>query len=230
MKFFVRFIYATAMTVVIHPCVAQSDRIEPPRLAVKWSPLHLIYFYPSIQVGIEHKLFQNITLQYDLGLVVDFGVTSNDDFTNSHGFRGIGELRYYIPSPPKIPFYIAGEFYYSNIRFDRSNVIGYDCFDGDCLYYEQIDYSVNHDHQGVGLKYGILLFPGWNRNRSFFFDLNIGIAYRSISYNDPGKPIAPNIIYFEDEGDDFLSFRPDEENRREFRPVLGFRLGYSFIK
>jgi hypothetical protein len=230
MKFLVRFIYAAVMTTAINQCFAQSTRIEPPRLAVKWSPLHLIYFYPSIQIGIEHKLFQNITLQYDLGLVVDLGVRSNDDFTNCHGFRGIGELRYYIPSPPKIPFYIAGEFYYNNIRFDRSNVIGYDCFDGDCLYYEHITYRVTHDHQGVGLKYGILLFPGWNRNRSFFFDLNVGVAYRSISYNNPGKPIAPNIIYFEDEGDDFLSFRPDEDNRSEFRPVLGFRLGYSFIK
>jgi hypothetical protein len=228
MKFLTRFLFATLMLAAINQCFAQGSRIEPPRLAAKLSPLHLIYFYPSIQIAIEHKLFSNITLQYDLGVVVDFGVMSDNDFRNRHGFRGIGELRYYIPSPPKIPFYIAGEVYYSNIKFDRSNVIGYDCFNGDCLYYEHIIYRVKHDHQGVGLKYGILLFPGWNRNRSFFFDLNLGVAFRTITYSYPGRPSAPNITYFENEDEDFI--RPNEDDRSEFRPVLGFRLGYSFIK
>ena len=50
-------------------CKAQSYIIEPPRLAVKWSILHLVYFYPSIQVGLEHKLFKNVNMQYDLGWV-----------------------------------------------------------------------------------------------------------------------------------------------------------------
>ena len=228
MKILARFFFTIVIMAAINPCFAQDGRMTTPRLSVKWSPLHLVYFYPSIQVGIEHKLFRDITLQYDLGLVADLGVRSSEDFSNRHGFRGIGELRYYIPSPPKIPFYIAGEFYYSNIRFDRSNVVGYDCYGEDCFYYEHITYRVNHDHQGVGLKYGILLFPGWNRNRSFFFDLNIGVAYRTISYNHPGKSAAPNVTYFENDDDFFI--HPNENDRREFRPVLGFRLGYSFIK
>jgi hypothetical protein len=228
MKVLTRFLYTTVMMAAINQCIAQDGHIAPPRLSVKWSPLHLIYFYPSIQIGIEHKLFNNITLQYDLGLVVDLGIRSGEEFADRHGFRGIAEVRYYIPSPPKIPFYIAGEFYYSNIRFDRSNIIGYDCYGGDCFYYEHITYRVKNGHQGAGLKYGILLFPGWNKNRSFFFDLNVGVAYRSISYHHPGKPAAPNVTYFENEDEFFI--RPSEKDRREFRPVLGFRLGYSFIK
>lgn len=228
MKFLVSLLYTTLMMAAINQSCAQDDRIGPPRFAIKWSPSHLIHFYPSIQVGVEHKLFQNITLQYDLGAVVDLGTMSNDDFINRRGFRGIGELRYYLPSPRKIPLYIAGEFYYSDIKFDRSDVIGYNCWTEDCLYYEYITYRVKHHHEGVGVKYGIILFPGWNRNRSFFFDLNLGIAYRSITYKHTGKPVDSDIKYFEDE--DKHIFRPKENIGRHFRPVVGLRLGYSFFK
>jgi hypothetical protein len=205
-----------------------QDRIEAPRFALKWSPSHLIYFYPSIQIAVEHKVINNITLQYDLGVVFDPPLASNEDYMRQRGFRGIAELRYYIPSPPKIPFYVAAEYSYSDIRFNRSNVIGYDCGGDDCLYYEYVTYGVRHKNQGVGLKYGILLFPGWHRNRSFFFDCNVGIAYRSLSYNSLNRPQGENIRSFKN--DDFIIFRPSEKNRREFRPTVGVRIGYSFNK
>jgi hypothetical protein len=227
MKVIAVFFYLSVMGAITNQCFAQD--IEPPRLAVKWSFPHLLYFYPSIQIGLEHKLFDRVNLQYDLGLVFHPPLSSNKSYENRRGFRGIGELRYYVPSPPKIPFYLAGEFYYSKIQFDRSNVIGYDC-SGDCLYYEYITYRMDHRQQGVGLKYGLLLFPGWNRNRSFFFDINAGVSYRSVRYSEPGKPTAPNITFFENDEDDDNLFSPDEHDRTEFRPMIGIRIGYSFIK
>lgn len=223
------FFYATLMVAAVSSCFGQSSRIEGPKLAVKWSPPHLIYFYPSIQLGVEHTLFKNIRMQYDLGAVIN-RVAADEQYENCRGFRGIGEIRYYLPSPPKIPFYIAGEYYYSNIKFERTNVAGYNCSGEDCLYYEYLTYTMTHRNQGAGLKYGILLFPGWNRNRTFFFDINIGIAYRSITYSRPTNLSAANITIFEDDDDDFLSFRPAENDRREFRPVIGIRLGYAFVK
>jgi hypothetical protein len=228
MKFFYTTFMIVSMIVSVSACIAQSSRIEGPRLAVKWSSLHLIHFYPSIQIGVEHVLLKNVRAQYDVGLVVD-RLGTDEEYENCRGFRGIGEIRYYIPSPPKIPFYIAGEFYYSDIKFDRTNVAGYDCQGEHCLYYEYLTYTMTHGNQGAGLKYGILLFPGWNRNRSFFFDINVGIAYRSITYRRPAT-LPANITIFEDDNDDFLSFRPSEDNRREFRPVVGIRLGYAFVK
>ena len=221
-------ILALLMAGTIHQSIAQSYRIEPPRLAVKWSPIHLINFYPSIQIGLEHKLFRNITMQYELGAIIDMGVMSNDDFIDQRGFRAIGEVRYYLPSPPKIPFYIAGEYYYGDIRFDRSDVIGYNCQGGECLYFEYITHRVNHRHQGVGLKYGILLFPGWNKNRKFFFDLNVGAAYRSIRYNYPELPDGNDITRFEQKSDDHI-FRPEENKGRHVRPVVGLRMSYVIM-
>ena len=201
--------------------------ITPPNLAVKLSVPHLFYFYPSVQIGLEHKLFKNVNLQYDLGWV--FNVNSNDSesYQNKRGFRGIAEVRYYVPSPPKVPFYIAGEFYYSRISFDRSQVIGYECETGNCSYFEYLTYKVENDHHGVGLKYGMLLFPGWNKNRSFFFDINGGLAYRSIAYHDIGRPVQTNGQVFENDSSDFFS--PKETDHYEFRLILGVRMGYAFF-
>ena len=211
---------------------AQEDRITPPRLAVKWSVSHLFYFYPSLQFALEHKLTNNLNIQYDLGWIFErpYLIQENTDYQNKSGFRGIAELRYYIPSHPKIPFYLAGEFYYSNVTFDRSTVVGYGCENGDCNYFESVATKVRNDHHGAGLKYGILLYPGWNKNRTFFFDLNIGIAYRRIAYTDIGAPLPANTEIFDDEYEGFSFASPDETDRYEFRPVLGCRLSYAFLK
>ena len=220
-----KIIFILMMWAGITSSVAQDGRIEPPRLAVKWSPLYLAHFYPSVQFSLEHRVTRNITLQYDFGGVVDFGATINDDFVDRRGFRAIGEIRYYLPSPAKIPLYIAGEYFHSEIRFNRSNVVGYDCTWGDCLYYEYITHKVEHRNQGVGLKYGIILFPAWNRNRKFFFDVNAGAAFRYIQYDYTSMPVGEDVMLFKDR-DDKNFFRPVEKNGWYPRPVMGLRVGY----
>ncbi|HEY5750824.1 MAG TPA: hypothetical protein VIU12_32395 [Chryseolinea sp.] len=210
------------------PGVAQqSYHIEQPKLAVKWSPLHLIYFYPSFQVAVEHKLTQHINLQYDFGWILHYPSSNTEEFSNKSGYRGIAELRYYLPSPPKIPFYLAGEYYYSRVAFDRSEVIGYDCASGNCDYFQYTTYKVVHHNQGVGMKFGLLLFPGWNKNRSFFFDVNGGVAYRSILYTDVGKPNTPQAQSFSNHSEDL--FAPTERDHGEFRLIVGIRLGYRIF-
>ena len=77
------------------------------------------------------------------------------------------------------------------------------------------------------MKFGLLLFPGWNNNRSFFFDLNAGVAYRSILYTDIGKPNAPNSQSFNNNSDDI--FAPTEADHGEFRLIVGIRLGYRIF-
>lgn len=206
---------------------AQSNTIEPPKLAVKWSIPHLFYFYPSAQVAVEHRLYKRFNIQYDLGVVFSVNSNSGEEYQNKRGFRGIAELRYYVPSPPKVPFYIAGEFYYSRIKFNRSQVMGYECGGGDCSYFEYVTYKVEHNHQGIGVKYGMLLYPGWNRNRSFFFDINGGVAYRSIAYNEIAKPNVSNAEFFDNDSSNLLY--PNENDRREFRLILAVRIGYTFL-
>jgi hypothetical protein len=220
-------IFVLAMCLGLTVRAQFSPTVEPPSLADKFSVPHLFYFYPSVQIGLEHKLFKNVNLQYEAGWIFNINSNDSENYQNKRGFRGIAEVRYYIPSPPKIPFYIAGEFYYSRIKFDRSQVIGYDCQTGECSYFKYETYKIENDHQGVGLKYGMLLFPGWNRNRSFFFDINGGLAYRSIAYHDIDKPMPVNAQFFDNDTSDFFS--PKESDHSEFRLILGVRMGYSFF-
>lgn len=201
-----------------------DDRITPPRLAVKWSPFHLIYFYPSAQFSIEHKLTKDFTMVYDLGWIINYNENDSEDYSNRRGFRGLAELRYYLPFTTKVPLYFAGEYYYHRIQFDRSSVLGYECATGECNYYEYITYKVQTHQQGVGLKFGILLFPAWNKNRSFFIDIQGGLAYRFIRYEDKGIPNVPNSSFFDNDNDNL--FTPNEEDHSAPRPVIGIRLGY----
>jgi len=210
-----------------HAGWAQDNRIVQPKLAVKWSPLHLIYFYPSFQVALEHKLTQHVNLQYDLGWILNYPSSDDESFRNKAGFRGIVEARYYLPSPRKIPFYLAAEYYYSRVTFERSEVIGYGCESGDCDYFQYTTYQVIHHNQGAGMKFGLLLFPGWNRNKSFFFDINVGAAYRDITYSQPNLLTVPFSRSFGNDSNDV--FAPSEKNHGEMRPVVGVRLGYRIF-
>jgi hypothetical protein len=209
---------------------ADDDRkiVKHPALAIKWSPLHMIYFYPSFQVSLEHRILKRLNAQYDVGLIMDYPDGDSEDFSNKEGYRFIGELRYYVPSPPKVPLYVAAEVHHSKINFSRAEVVGYGCEFGNCDYFEYADYKIETINQGVGLKFGVLLFPGWNKNRSFFFDVNAGGAYRDISYQSIGKPIQSTGTVFYDNEEDH-PFAPSEQSRSQFRLVLGVRLCYRFL-
>lgn len=199
-----------------------------PAFAVKWSPFHLIYFYPSLQLAIEHKVWRNTTMQYDVGWILNYRENNNDErYANKHGYRLIAELRHYLPFTPSVPFYIAAEGYYHNIQFDRNDVIGYDYDDSQGLYnyYQYVHYKVRTKQSGGGLKIGMLLYPAWNKNKSFFIDVNGGLAVRNITYKSEDLPTG-NFVVFEDEHDNI--FAPSEKNHVELRPVLGMRIGYKF--
>jgi hypothetical protein len=203
-----------------------KNDVKAPALSIKWSPVHLAYFYPSFQVALEHRIYKNLSAQYDFGYVLDYPNSDSEEYTDKRGYRFIGELRYYVPHPPKIPFYVAAEYYNSTISFDRFSVVGYNCAGG-CSFYEYVNYKVENKHNGYGMKFGILLYPGWNKNRSFFFDLNLGAAYRNITYTDIGKPVDSNITYFDN--DDSTPFSPSEQDRSGIRLIMGVRIGYRIF-
>jgi hypothetical protein len=231
-KFF--FLSGICLVLLCHRSAAQdqtsddSHIVKHPAFAVKWSPLHMAYFYPSFQFAIEHRLLKNLNVQYDLGWVLDYPHGDSEDFTDKQGYRFIGELRYYVPSPPKVPLYVAAELYHSKISFTRSQVVGRDCETGQCDYFEYLDYEIETVNKGVGIKFGVLLFPGWNKNRSFFFDINVGGAFRDIAYESIGKPIqsVETVVYDNDENN---LFSPSEQSRTQLRPVIGVRLGYKIL-
>lgn len=201
-------------------------KVNPPLLAVKWSPMHLWYFYPSLQFSLEHKVSKSLNIQYEGGWIVDLQ-DQGPEYEDKRGYRLTAELRHYIPSPSMIPLYVSADFYYHNISFDRSSVLGFNCVGGGCSYYQYATYPVRNEELGPALKFGMLLFPGWSHNRSFFFDFNAGFAYRMINYRygvDPGE----NGEFF-DSRDDIL-FSPNESLTNKVRFVMGVRLCVALVK
>jgi len=220
-------------------CMVRGQQQEPdekpghspviaPKLALKWSVLHLMYFYPSWQFSLEHRLLKTLNIQYDGGWVVN-SQPNFSGYENKRGYRMSVELRYYLPSSPQmVPFYFAGELYYHNIRFDRSETIGFNCATGMCDYYQFVTYPVKTEELGPGIKFGMLMFPGWRKNRSFFFDLNGGFAYRKINYSYSLRPSGEGI---EQVGDihGLRLFAPNEAVSERIRFIIGARFCYRFL-
>ena len=202
------------------------DSIPLTKLALKWSPMHFIYFFPSAQISLEHKLFNKINVQYEVGFVGDYD-TRTERYSDKRGYRGALELRYYLPSPRMIPLYVSAEYYYNNIRFDRTELIGFSCIGSACDYYQYASYRVRYKEQGPGMKFGILLYPGWRHNHRFFFDINVGFSHRNIDSQEGYTPVGQNIARFYDNYDHF--FEPDESIRKKMRFILGVRFSYRFL-
>src|SRR3954471_17470233 len=74
------------------------EEVAPPMLALKWSPLHLLYFYPSWQFAVEYNLIKNLNIQFEAGWVVHSYQTL-PEYEDKRGYRIAIELRYYLPSP-----------------------------------------------------------------------------------------------------------------------------------
>lgn len=200
--------------------------VSPPKLAVKWSPLHLWYFYPSSQWSLEHRLTRKLNVQYEAGWVR--GLESNStEYDNKRGYRLAVELRYFIPSPRFVPFYVAAGYSYQHVKFDRSEAVGYNCGGDNCDYFQYVTYGVKNEELGPSVKFGLLLFPGWRRNRSFFCDLNSGFAYHDIAYTYISRPEGANVQYFGVHGSRL--FEPDEEVTGKMRFVVGVRLCYRIL-
>lgn len=203
------------------------NEVAPPRLGLKWSPLHLLYFYPSWQFSLEHRLLKDLSIQYEAGWAVH-SYLSRPQYQDKRGYRAAVELRYYLPSPSMLPFYVSAEFYYHNIRFDRSETVGFNCVNGSCDYYQSVTYPVSCEELGPALKLGLLLYPAWRRNKSFYFDLNAGFAFRNISYASSARPSGDRIEYFKDV-QRWRIFSPDEQITERARFVMGVRFCYRFL-
>lgn len=208
--------------------IYEPDEITRPDLALKWSPFHLYYFFPSWQFALEHRLTNRMNIQYDAGWIADFR-SFDLQYQNPHGFRGSVELKYFLPVTRMIPMYVAAEYYYHDIRFDRTETVGINCIDNDCDYYQYVSYPVKSREQGPSFKFGLLLFPAWHVNRSLFFDFNGGFAFRFIDYKYGQRPEGENIRYFGNTTPEWLTLAPDESLSTKVRFVLGVRIGLRLM-
>lgn len=206
------------------PPVVFAQRSKPdsagawaPKAILKISPLHLLNFYPSLQVACEYRVAARVSLQSDVGWVFN---TSNGNmrFLDKRGVKVKQDVRYYL-SPVKTnsnAHYLSMEYYGHFINFDRE-AFGRGCFDLDCTneFRQRYFFTVRYREQGIGFRYGLHYFQ-----KRFDFDLSFGYLFRLVRYH---QPVIPGEF---GQGVAVISIFPNETNRFGFSPTVGVRVGY----
>jgi hypothetical protein len=194
-----------------------------PDKAIKVSPLHLLNFYPTIEVSYEQKLWPDITAQFEVGWVVPIGNYVDDDFLNKRGVKLKLEGRYYFwgRTDRRKMYYLAVEPYMNMINFDRQRTRT-ECFDLECtsLFTRSTVAKMEYREQGVSVKGGLIRY--WSKN--IFIDVNSGFTFRNIRYTDAPPPPTIGGVFINDEGN-FLDI-PNEQDRIAIIPQLCARIGY----
>jgi hypothetical protein len=210
---------------MIHKIHAQEPLTESavvPHTAIKVSPLHLLNFYPTVELSFEQRILPRFTTQLEAGYVLNYGSNMNRDFQDKRGVKLKLEGRYYFGtvSDAKKIYYGAVEPYMNVINFDRS-VSEVECFDLECnhLYRRQYFDKMEYREHGVSLKIGLLRDLG----SGIFLDFNSGLTLRNIRYHEPVRPRSFNEL----EERNFFQI-PNENDRIGFSPNLGLRFGYRF--
>ncbi len=196
-----------------------------PSHAFKFSPFHLINFYPTLEFSYEKKLTKVFTAQVEYGYILDYPGNNDESYKDKRGYKMKVELRrYFAPVVYRnLVFYGAAEFYWNDVDFDRlfsqQECFGLDC-DHAIIRYSY--YPVRYNEQGFSLKFGLVKYFFTN----FFMDVNSGWSMRFIDYD----AFMPNGVPAFPEGDveDFMFDIPNEEDRVVPSPVLGIRIGYRF--
>jgi hypothetical protein len=202
-----------------------TKRLIAPKFAVKFSPLHLLAFYPTAQVAFETRVYQNLSFQLDVGPVLKYSENDSESYADKRGAKWKAEFRYYFQPAAFTDLYLAAEFFYNHVDFNRTSVFGIGCPSGNCDYFQYKTFKVEYREHGPSLKVGFMYY--FDSEERFFIDFNGGVSLRTIRYHYKGKPTGDNIIDYS--YDDYNLFgTPYEEDRNAYGLIVGYRVGYRF--
>jgi hypothetical protein len=196
--------------------IAQASKLIP-RHTIKFSPMHLLNFYPTVQLAYEVKASTFLTFQFDGGVIIDNGF-DDEEIQDKKGFKVKVEPHYYFAFSERrsLAFYQALELYWNNVHF-YTTTEQTECFDAECQHQfrRTYFYKMNYREYGAAIKIGLV-----KHFRPFLFDVNAGFGMRIIDYE------APSYIKGRLDSDFFDV--PRIEDRVTPTPIINFRLGYSF--
>jgi hypothetical protein len=186
-----------------------------PSKVIKFSPLHLMNFYPTIELSYEHRVADRFTLQGEFGYVLDYENNTDTEFKDKRGFKAKLEPRYYLAYSEKhMSFYTSAEVYFNHINFDRETYVN-GCIDQRCdfQFVQRTNFEVKYREHGASIKLGWIIHM-----HRFLFDLNSGWTVRFIRYSGQHENFDDMV--------EVLDFGPNEADRTRLSPNLGIRFGY----
>jgi hypothetical protein len=198
------------------------------KLVIKWSPLHLIAKYPTLQLALEQRISKNISFQYEAGTVLSINglnVIADEDHSRYRGFKAKFEVKRYFNADDYRRFYCAAELFYNRINYNTNEffIVHPDLGDASKDYNQKIKYSKQYREGGLVIKGGVV----FNVYR-FRIDLHAGASISNYKERSIGEPALPNYSRPEDyeETSIIRLFNLSDTNSIYIFPRLGFRIGY----
>ncbi|WP_234733820.1 hypothetical protein [Tellurirhabdus bombi] len=226
--FLFSFSTAFAQDTLAHDAYAKASRV-----VLKFSPMGLLNFDPTVQFGAEVRLARAFSWQAEAG----YGrfLQSRPGLQT---WRTRSELRWYLASRkrprseryPAFPLgrYFAVEGFYKQMKLNEYTSAGRGCEGGTCGYWEQV-YAPKQRHVAAGyVKLGWQL-PLRNEPLSpFVIDFYFGLGLRHIWVE---RPVFEGEFFGWNRGD-ILTFDRFRSTGSSTYPdlVVGFKVGYVLRK
>jgi hypothetical protein len=194
-----------------------------PRLIVKWAPLSIIDPHSTVQLGLEYLFAGPWSFQQEIGYGNNFEVISENDYLDREIWRFRSEIRKYMDDfkPKGRGAYIGFEVLYKRVNYTKEGRIGRDCEDGDCEFFEIMEYKILKDVIGVHGKFG----GQFVIDNRLVVDIYMGGGLRNITVKSPGYPTNPAM--FRDEEIGFIKTNPTMPGNHTLISMSGgFKLGY----
>jgi hypothetical protein len=207
-------------------------------MAIKFSPVYLISADNTAQVGFEHRINKksNITLNEEIGYgkaTWNAYINDNEDDLNRENYRARIELRIYRNDSPLLSGrYIGYELFYKQVNGTVNRQQGRECDNGNCNYYEKLDYKASKYAFGANMKFGkqIIINNRKDEDNNIIVDLNVGFGVRAIIFDHKTDIANTGYGYNDRYGDGFFSINKfGEKDRTLLIPNISLGLNFGFV-
>lgn len=188
-----------------------------PNIALKFAPLSLMDYTPSLQGGVEVKLANSIGFQTEFGYISTLGKVEHwlhSETIELKGIRWRNELRFYLNPQSGGGFYVGPELFYKRVdQIWDETVYRYDWYYSEIVELKQTK-TVFGSHVKLGRQMEVY-------NTRILFDLYGGFGMRYLNI-DSNEPVDDSYYYSYDwfERVDGSYILPSLS--------LGFKIGYNF--
>jgi hypothetical protein len=151
--------------------------IAPKQWLFRISPLALVEFEPTINVGAEYRLTKSVAISLDAGYILNNWIASNTK--NANGFMLKPAIRYYLWKEKR--FYTEAEFMYKQVNLQKLDWLGINCVNSVPSYEEFRKFTLQKNIYAFNAKFGRVDALSKN-NDKVSIDYYIGLGTRNKQY------------------------------------------------
>jgi hypothetical protein len=203
----------------------RDDR-PAPRFILKYSPIsHLDFYNPVLfQLGLEHRLSDQLYLEHEVGLISAFRNQNGRDNEGQYkwGWRLQEEIRYYYNQAPQwnsLNAYLSGLATWRNTSFDNWVTASY----RNGAYFRNFEAEV--EEEIFALAFGIGAHILWDKVITIDMSAHYGVKYMERTSGVPNDA----DWFLDDSGSGWISPFEVRDEREGFFPHFIFSLKVGFI-